>query len=376
MGTLCAGPPLPRHHPHGDPGPCHTAAHYREPGLGLRSLPHSPDVSRQRRTAPPYRRTAMNICETCCRQRDGASNCRGCRTGYRPLLPSDQVMISTPYDDRTQSDERIAQPVREDGALRTSVDGASAVIEGPHPTPPARFRRWRVTAFSAGLVLCTTIVVMFAAGLTSYSDAPQASTVVSTGVPTPHVASAARMTPATTPSLTLRPAPRVEGSTGPTGSGSDPSISPTGRPGATVQASATGVAPPPSILTPTVTASHYPDTVVSSSGLCLTSGQDTAYGGTSVVLAPCTGVAGERWKVSRSGSVFNLAENRCMDVVDGGRDGGSVVQLFTCNSTPAQNWSSNGLQEIINPISGRCLDARDLTIRDCTGAASQRWAIA
>ncbi|MEU3519908.1 ricin-type beta-trefoil lectin domain protein [Streptomyces sp. NPDC006654] len=111
------------------------------------------------------------------------------------------------------------------------------------------------------------------------------------------------------------------------------------------------------------------------SGLCLTPGERTAHGGTSLVLAACSDSSTQRWKRLPDGSLENGAGGQCLDVVDGSLEAGAVVQLFSCNGTAAQQWVPNGEQEIINSASGKCLDSRSMTVMGCTGGASQRWSM-
>ncbi|MET8565968.1 ricin-type beta-trefoil lectin domain protein [Streptomyces flaveolus] len=315
----------------------------------------------------------MDYCDACRRQLNGAVSCPGCGTVYRLPAPAGRKDHA---DGAHQPHPSTAlEYVFDTGPLpggRTEVDADAGPPKGRRS---ADRRRGRLLVPGAvAVVVCVAVGAMVLPGLLSGSSRPAAVTgatdteaAVTTGaVPepvTPGTATAGA-TSGTRPSLTsVTVTPAL--TTGPQGS---PDTSGT----LAASPSATGSASPRSSPAPT-SGPAGAASVVGAGGRCLTAGQDTGYGGTTLLLATCRGTAAQHWRALPDGTLRNGTGDRCLDLLDARTDAGSPVQLFACNTTPAQTWVHNGSQELFNPASGRCLDAAQLSIMDCTGGSGQRW---
>ncbi|MCX4581375.1 ricin-type beta-trefoil lectin domain protein [Streptomyces sp. NBC_01571] len=310
----------------------------------------------------------MDYCEHCRRRLNGALNCPGCGTIlWTPKAPDSgdlQNKIVTPPGEQ---DLPPLAPCREQAPVPTPA-------REQHPGATSqKLRRLPLVLSAAGLVVS---VIMAALTITDPPHRPPASDVVTAvgtdrpGEGLPVVPPPGRPASAGTPTHPARPSTTVTATTTAT-TAVLPTATTPAKPSATVTAANGSTSPRP---TPThTTAPTYPGSVVSSTGMCLTSGQDTAHGGTSLLLAPCNGTDTQQWQALADGSLRNGSDNRCLDVVNGEAANGSTVQLFTCNTTPAQKWARDALQEIVNPHSGRCLDASTVAITNCTGQANQQW---
>ena len=94
----------------------------------------------------------------------------------------------------------------------------------------------------------------------------------------------------------------------------------------------------------------------------------------------CNGVGAQEWTIQADGTVRNPQSGRCLDIAGGGTADGSLVQIFDCTAGSGQIWTIQADGTLKNPASGRCLDSgalatngAQLTIRTCTGGASQQW---
>ncbi|PSL37509.1 ricin-type beta-trefoil lectin protein [Labedella gwakjiensis] len=159
-----------------------------------------------------------------------------------------------------------------------------------------------------------------------------------------------------------------------------------------------------------------------SSGKCLTSPGGSVVSGTQLVIDTCSGAASQRFWVAYPHRPINAPGGKCLDVaganngttgtdvvigqckreeadqywrqnadqtitslglcldIDGNATAsGTQVSLWTCGSVGGQKWVQQDNGSLLNPQSGRCLTAPStangtvLEIRDCTGAANQRF---
>ncbi|MFI8008213.1 RICIN domain-containing protein [Streptomyces sp. NPDC086010] len=318
----------------------------------------------------------MDYCEACQRQLNGAYNCPGCGTAYR--------FAAAPGRNRpTGDDDPVVVPTVETGRPRPSggeePDGRPPAPPGRPATAPSgkRRRALLLSAVMVCLMLCAVAVVQTFRGTPAEHDA---STVVDTDPGTGTDVPAGPAVPSSTRKGTA-PAPGMTGTTSPGGTGAPgrpgagPPPAPGRSPGDGGEPDGTGGGQPssPGPTDGTASPPGHQNSVVASTGACLTAGEAIGGGGTSVLPAPCDGSAAQTWYLTSDGALRSGAGDWCLDVVDARLDRGAPVQLFACNTTPAQVWVHDASRRLVNPQSGRCLDADGMTLQDCTGGAGQRW---
>ncbi|MEY9931129.1 alpha-glucosidase (family GH31 glycosyl hydrolase) [Catenulispora sp. GP43] len=133
-------------------------------------------------------------------------------------------------------------------------------------------------------------------------------------------------------------------------------------------------------LTGSATANPTSGEVVGDAGLCLDTRGGTSTDGTAMQLYTCNHSTAQQF-THTAGSTLQVL-GKCVDASNAGTANGTPIQLYTCNTTGSQNWVTQSNGELINPQSGRCLTvtggnttpgAVQLTLQDCTDAASQVW---
>ncbi|MFE8950151.1 ricin-type beta-trefoil lectin domain protein [Streptomyces sp. NPDC007856] len=322
----------------------------------------------------------MDYCGLCRRSLNGAFSCPGCGTLYKGTSAADRTDHTADSDAGRSS---ATDPASDSVAEAKATASAPQVSERPAMASPRRGLRHGSPLLwtgAAGLVaLCAVVGVLDAQVLGPVGARAAGAQYPGSGDQPDLAASSTDSASVPTPSRTPETAtPRSSGSaTSPADSASG-----SARPGASSRADGTPVAvgstsPQQRSSRPAVppgpSASFYPDTVTSSAGACLSVGEDTPHGGTSLVLAPCDGSAGQVWHWTAGGGLRSGSGDRCLDVVSGDTAAGTDVQLFTCNGTAAQVWEYSPSRQLFNPHSGRCVDSASLALWDCADKAAQQW---
>lgn len=68
------------------------------------------------------------------------------------------------------------------------------------------------------------------------------------------------------------------------------------------------------------------------------SGGGTA-NGTAIVIADCTGAAGQQWTATSTNTLKHVSSGKCLDVPSSNSADGTDLQLYTCNGSSAQTWA-------------------------------------
>ncbi|MGW3041834.1 glycoside hydrolase family 3 C-terminal domain-containing protein [Kitasatospora sp. NPDC001159] len=112
--------------------------------------------------------------------------------------------------------------------------------------------------------------------------------------------------------------------------------------------------------------------ITGADGSCLDAEAAATDTNESVRTAGCTGTAAQDATVGSDGSIGVL--DGCL--TPGGSADGAAVRLRDCAQGTDQVWRLRADASLLHPASGRCLAAADgrLLLRDCSGAAEQRWA--
>ncbi|MGW3633869.1 ricin-type beta-trefoil lectin domain protein [Streptomyces sp. NPDC005122] len=312
----------------------------------------------------------------CRRSLNGAFSCPGCGTLYKEPSAASRTDHTAPSGAAHSAAADLVSDALSDAK---ATDSAPAVRERPATAAPRRrLRRGSPLLWigAAGLVaLCTMVGVLTTQALApvdargagaqypDFGHQPDLANSASAPRPTPTRATA---TPHDSGSATS-PADSTSGS-------ARPGLSPHagGTPAAGGSTSPQQISSRPTVP-PSPSASLYPDTVISSAGTCLSVGEDTPHGGTSLMLTPCDGSAGQVWHWTAGGGLRSGSGDWCLDVVSGDTAAGTAVQLFTCNGTAAQVWEYNPDRQLFNPHSGRCVDSARLALWGCADKAAQQW---
>ncbi|MEV1061744.1 ricin-type beta-trefoil lectin domain protein [Streptomyces sp. NPDC050263] len=73
-------------------------------------------------------------------------------------------------------------------------------------------------------------------------------------------------------------------------------------------------------------------------GKCVVPKDAGTANGTLVVIADCTGAAGQQWTATATGTLKHVSSGKCLDVPSSNSADSTDLQLYTCNSTTAQSW--------------------------------------
>jgi hypothetical protein len=114
-------------------------------------------------------------------------------------------------------------------------------------------------------------------------------------------------------------------------------------------------------------------------GKCLDVENNSSADGTRVILWPCHGGIGQRWKVLRDGRILGI-DGKCLDVFGGSADNSTPVIIWTCHGGDNQRWEITNMSEL-RGIGNKCLDpsgwgaanGASIILWPCQGRSNQWW---
>jgi GH25 family lysozyme M1 (1,4-beta-N-acetylmuramidase) len=101
-----------------------------------------------------------------------------------------------------------------------------------------------------------------------------------------------------------------------------------------------------------------------------------------VVLAACTGAAGQQWREGTGASLVNLGSGRCLDDPGSSTANGVAVWIWACSGQVNQKWTLPA-GPVLSEVAGQCLDNKNgklaggnkVEIWPCNGFGAQRWVV-
>ncbi|AEV84072.1 hypothetical protein ACWT_3049 [Actinoplanes sp. SE50] len=120
--------------------------------------------------------------------------------------------------------------------------------------------------------------------------------------------------------------------------------------------------------------------VSSANGRCLDVTDGSTANGNQPQMWRCSGGPNQNWTLADNGQVRALG--KCLDVANNATANGAVVHLWDCyDSVATQKWTLTASKDLVNLAANRCLDIKDgnladgakLQLWDCSGGAHQKW---